>query len=247
MGIRIHSPSMHTYNAIGLFQTEKRVPIMKILCLFSKDFSDFQKQQIMKKFMRQTVTLAEATLDSMGESDSYTSNAVLFYGLHDQDVETVEKIRHHFKKLPFLAVGHLSRKARIKALQSGADFYVDQKTPLSEVVQILHALKSLSMPEDATREIKIGNLRVSLLNHDAWHQEIRLKLTRKEYLILRHLALHNGQTLSKDDLLGAIWNEETQVNENSLEVLISRLRKKMSGSNASPMIHTVYGVGYCLE
>ena len=221
---------------------------MKILCVFSKDFTELQKRQVVKKFERQTIPLTESTLDSILKSDvDKNSYAVLLYGLQELDIEIVETIRQRFNKLPLLAVGDLSRNARIKVLQQGADFIVDQNTSPSQLIQILHALQTIATPEEATREITIRNLKVSLLNHDAWYQDVRLKLTRKEFLILRHLAMHSGQTISKDDLLNAIWNDEIHVNENSLEVLISRLRKKLSDLDPNPMIHTIYGVGYCLE
>lgn len=221
---------------------------MKILGLFPRDITNFQKQQIVRKFVRLAISLTGATLDSILETDvDKNINGVVIFDLHEQDIDIVEKIRQRFRKLPLLIVGNLSRNARIKVLQQGADYVVDQNTSPSQLIQILHALQAIATSEDATREISIRNLKVSLLNHDAWYQDIRLKLTRKEFLILRHLAMHSGQTISKDDLLNAIWNEGNPVNENSLEVLISRLRKKLSDLDPSPMIQTIYGVGYCLE
>lgn len=77
--------------------------------------------------------------------------------------------------------------------------------------------------------------------------EARVELTRNEYRILRLLMERRGRTVSRDDIMTALWASDSFVDENTLSVNVNRLRKKLEGAGLPDFIHTRKGVGYLVE
>ena len=75
----------------------------------------------------------------------------------------------------------------------------------------------------------------------------RLELTRNEYRILQVLLEHKGKTVSRDTLMQKLWETDSFVDENTLTVNITRLRRKLEGLGLDDFIHTRKGIGYLLE
>lgn len=73
-----------------------------------------------------------------------------------------------------------------------------------------------------------------------------MTLTPNEYKILRFLFEHVNQVVTKEELLESLWEDESFIDQNTLNVNMTRLRKKLTplGFNR---IHTVRGVGYLLK
>ena len=74
-----------------------------------------------------------------------------------------------------------------------------------------------------------------------------MELTRNEYKILRLLMEHRGHTVSRDDIMIALWASDSFVDENTLSVNVNRLRKKLEGAGLPDFIYTRKGVGYLVE
>lgn len=75
----------------------------------------------------------------------------------------------------------------------------------------------------------------------------KLELTRNEYRILQVLLEHKGKTVSRDTLMQKLWETDSFVDENTLTVNITRLRRKLEGMGLNDFIHTRKGIGYLLE
>lgn len=75
----------------------------------------------------------------------------------------------------------------------------------------------------------------------------KLELTRNEYRILQVLLEHKGKTVSRDTLMQKLWETDSFVDENTLTVNITRLRRKLEGLGLDDFIHTRKGIGYLLE
>ena len=75
----------------------------------------------------------------------------------------------------------------------------------------------------------------------------KLELTRNEYRILQVLLEHKGRTVSRDTLMQKLWETDSFVDENTLTVNVTRLRRKLEGLGLDDFIHTRKGLGYLLE
>ena len=77
-------------------------------------------------------------------------------------------------------------------------------------------------------------------------QEVTLSKTEQK--LLRILIEHQGQTLTREQLVDRIWSDGAQyVEENALSVTVGRLRKKLEQTGKKNPIQTVYGLGYVWE
>ena len=75
----------------------------------------------------------------------------------------------------------------------------------------------------------------------------KLELTRNEYRLLQVLLEHKGKTVSRDTLMQKLWETDSFVDENTLTVNMTRLRRKLEGLGLENFIHTKKGLGYLLE
>jgi two-component system response regulator PrrA len=73
-------------------------------------------------------------------------------------------------------------------------------------------------------------------------------LTRKEYQLLELLMRHHGRVLSRAQIIEAVWGLENEVESNTLDAFIKKLRQKIDTGHTRRLIHTLRGVGYfCQE
>ena len=75
----------------------------------------------------------------------------------------------------------------------------------------------------------------------------KLELTRNEYRILQVLLEHKGKTVSRDTLMQKLWETDSFVDENTLTVNMTRLRRKLEGIGLTDFIRTKKGLGYLIE
>ena len=75
----------------------------------------------------------------------------------------------------------------------------------------------------------------------------RLELTKNEFRILQLLLEHAEQTVSREAIMKRLWDDDCFVDDNTLTVNMTRLRKKLEAIGAGEVIHTRKGLGYCLE
>ena len=77
--------------------------------------------------------------------------------------------------------------------------------------------------------------------------EQRMELTRNEFRILEMLLENRGRTVSRDELMERLWSTDSFVDENTLNVNVNRLRKKLETAGLSDPIRTRKGEGYIIE
>ena len=73
-----------------------------------------------------------------------------------------------------------------------------------------------------------------------------IELTARQFQVLEHLVRHEGQVVSKDDLLGAVWSDDFNGDPNIVEVYIHRLRRQIDEPFSRHSLQTVRGAGYRL-
>ena len=135
---------------------------------------------------------------------------------------------------------------RVRGLREGADDYLVKPFSFLELVARLHALTRRSRGQDAT-QLHIGDLHIDLMARKAWRDGRRLDLTAKEFALLAALARRQGEILSKTTIAELVWGVDFDSDVNVVEVAIKRLRSKIDGPFAMPLLHTIRGMGYVLE
>ncbi|MCA9859947.1 MAG: response regulator transcription factor [Thermomicrobiales bacterium] len=139
---------------------------------------------------------------------------------------------------------------KIDGLELGADDYIVKPFALGEfIARVRSALRRRAIPPARTPSIlHRGLLTIELESQRAHFQGVELSLSRKEFGLLRELALSPGLVFSRQQLLDAVWGTDIFVDERTIDVHMSWLRTKIrSVGGGDSMIRTVYGSGYAFE
>lgn len=135
----------------------------------------------------------------------------------------------------------------VMGLDMGADDYITKPFRLRELLsRIKMVLRRTERSPEGGSTIRIGSLQVNTALGKVYHKDIDVLLTALEYRLLLTLLNHEGQILSRNQLLEGIWDIGGEfVNDNTLTVYIKRLREKIEDDPSHPeIIVTVRGMGY---
>ena len=131
---------------------------------------------------------------------------------------------------------------RVAGLDAGADDYLVKPFSIAELAARIRALARRREQHPTT--LTVGDVEVDLVDHRATRAGRDLGLTGRELAVLRHLARHQGQVVSAEDLLEHCWDAHADPFTGSVRVILSRLRQKLG--DPTPLT-TVRGVGYRLD
>jgi len=134
----------------------------------------------------------------------------------------------------------------VEGLGDGADEYVGKPFDLDVLTARVKALlrRNLLRP---TEELVVGDLRVDPWRRAVWCGSAALPLTAREYQLVEALARAAGGIVSREDLLEQAWGERDEPMSNTVDVLISRLRRKLVAAGSRVAIETARGLGYRLQ
>lgn len=135
---------------------------------------------------------------------------------------------------------------RIEGLNLGADDYIAKPFVIDELLARLRAI--LRRPTlMAPKRMEIGNLSFVMEQAEVFVSGTRIDLTRREYLVLESLMRRAGRTVRRGVLEEDVYGSDDEIQSNSIEAHISRLRRKLGDAGASVSIQPVRGVGYFLR
>jgi len=137
--------------------------------------------------------------------------------------------------------------SRVEGLDAGADDYLGKPFALSELKARVRALLRRAGDGANHRLLAHGDLRVDFAKRRAMAGATEVPITRREFEVLERLAGAKGRVVAKDDLLEELWGEASPETAASLEVIITRLRRKLDRGAAESLIRTVRGSGYALQ
>jgi two-component system, OmpR family, response regulator len=133
---------------------------------------------------------------------------------------------------------------RLAGFASGGDDYLTKPFHFAELVARLQALVKRGGAEAA---LEAGGMRLDPGSHDASCGSRSVKLTPTEFRVLARLGAAPGEAVRRRDLVRAAWPHGAIVHDNTLDVYIARLRRKLGSLPGAPGIVTVHGVGYSLR
>ena len=167
-------------------------------------------------------------------------------GLPDADGrDLVQALRAHGDKVPVLFL--TARDAlpdRLSGFAAGGDDYLTKPFAFAELVARLRALVKRG---GADLTLEAGGLRLDPSSHAVTCGGERAEMTPTEFRLLARLASTPGVTVRRRQLVEAGWAHGAIVHDNTLDVYVARLRRKLRRLPGAPRIDTVHGVGYALR
>jgi len=134
---------------------------------------------------------------------------------------------------------------RVLGLELGADDYVTKPFSLREFLARVRAVLRRPGPRQKSEALACGDVRLHLRARQAFKGGKEVKLTRREFDLIRYLMEHPGEVLTRDRLLDEVWGYEAFPTTRTVDTHILRLRQKFETDPEHPKyILTVHGQGY---
>ncbi|WP_455923399.1 response regulator transcription factor [Pseudomonas putida] len=159
-------------------------------------------------------------------------------------VSTLRSLDIHTPVLMISALSDVDE--RVRGLRSGGDDYLTK--PFSPVEMVARVEVLLRRPSAAAShpQLQVGDLCLDLVEHRLSRAEEHIALLPTEFKILNYLMRNAGQLVTRTMLFQEVWGYHFDPGTNIIDVHLGRLRKKIEGSEQSPVIQTVRGTGYVL-
>jgi len=134
---------------------------------------------------------------------------------------------------------------KIVGLELGADDYVTKPFSLRELIARIKAvLRRSDNTEDKQETLKIGRLEVHFDSYNAFENGSGVSMSHKEFELLKYFYDHRNQTVSRDELLKNVWQQEATTTR-TIDNFVVKLRQKIEADSNNPkIIITVHGIGY---
>jgi len=172
---------------------------------------------------------------------------ILDLGLPDIDGTDALRMMRSVSDVPVIvATARRSEADIISLLGAGADDYVTKPFSGDHILARINAVlrRSRTTATAQPHVITVGELTINPRQRKAVLGGQQLQLTRREFDVLAYLAERVGQVISRRELMNEVWNQARIGEEQTIDVHISWLRRKLGETAAQPrFLHTVRGVG----
>jgi len=211
---------------------------------------DLELRSLLTRGLREEgfrVTTAGSAAEAFQVLEERSADAfIVDIGLPDADGrDVVQALRAQGETAPVIFL--TARDAlpdRLSGFAAGGDDYLTKPFAFAELVARLHAVMKRGGNDLGAQ---VGELRLDPGTHAASCGGETADLTPTEFRILARLASRPGDAVRRRQLIEAAWPHGAIVHDNTLDVYIARLRRKLGSLPGAPEIATVHGVGYSLQ
>ena len=134
---------------------------------------------------------------------------------------------------------------RVTGLDAGADYYLTKPFHVRELLACVNAL--LRRQGAQVDEISLGNTALDLASATLLCGDRQVRLSAKEFEVMRALLQAGEKNLSKEAILAKVWGYDSEAVENHVEVYVGFLRKKLASIGSNIRIESIRRMGYHLE
>lgn len=173
---------------------------------------------------------------------------ILDMGLPDLPGLDVLRQLREWSRVPVLVLTVLAaERDKVAALDAGADDYLTKPFGSAELVARLRAILRRAPAESDLSVVAFGDITVDFASRMVRRAGAEVKLTPKEYALLRLLVLHRGKVLTHQQVLRELWGPKAEENTHYLRVHMTHLRQKLEADPHRPRhLKTESGIGYRL-
>ncbi len=136
---------------------------------------------------------------------------------------------------------------RVKGLNAGADDYLTKPFSLDELVARVEALGRRGTTPTAADLLKVADLQMDVQHRRVMRAGRLVALSPREFDVLQVLMQEPGRVFSRTELCERVWQRDHEYDTRTVEIFITRLRKKVDSGFAEPLIHTLRSVGYTVR
>ncbi len=195
--------------------------------------------------------VVEADTGQLGLSEvprSQPDAVVLDLGLPDMGgLEVLGKLRE-WSKVPVLVLTVLAaERDKVAALDAGADDYLTKPFGSAELTARLRAILRRAPEGDEPSVVSFGDIQVDMAARLVRRGGAEVRLTAKEYAMLRLLVVHRGKVVTHGQMLRELWGPKAEENTHYLRVHMTHIRQKLEAEPHKPRhLRTESGIGYRL-
>lgn len=161
--------------------------------------------------------------------------------------EVCKRLRSSGNETPIIMLtARTQEQDRVQGLDLGADDYITKPFSIAELLARIRAvLRRFKLQSRLLERFSFGDIEFDFKKYEAKKNGVKLDISSREFQILKILITHEGEVVSRYDLIGEIWGYDDFPTHRTIDTHIARLRQKLEDDPANPKhILTVYGAGY---